>query len=134
MSEVCFVGTDVLLYFLTRENPERAEKCRSLLTRAANGLLTLEVTTLTVMELVDVLQKNYPRDAISSRLPGLLQIPGLLVHEREILLRALELYSRHTIPFRDAYQMAHVLSASSSTVYSYTPLFDQESEIQRIEP
>ncbi len=134
MSETYFVGTDVLLCFLTRDDPERAERCRDLLTQAVNGLVTLEVTVLSIVRVVEALEGQYPKQAIATKLPGLLQIPGILVHEREILLRALELYAQHDLAFSDACQLAHVQSGGSKAIYSFAEVFDRGESIQRLEP
>jgi predicted nucleic-acid-binding protein len=130
------LDANVLLRFLTRDDPEKAEDCRQLLLQAARENDSLLVTSLVFAELVWVLEKVYKweRLAIAPVLTKLLALPGLNIPEKKILKQALETYCEAGIDFIDAYQAAVALANGITQIYSYDRHFDRLQAPIRLEP
>jgi len=133
---VALLDANVLLRFLTRDDPVKADKCRALLLRAARGQLELLVTSLTVAEIVWVLESYYktPRNLIAEQMLKLLALSGVIYPESPQLEHALKLYADTGIDFVDAYQAAYAASAGIGRIYSYDRHFDRVPGVERRTP
>jgi len=133
---VALLDANVLLRFLTRDDPVKADKCRALLLRAARGQVELLVTSLTFAEIVWVLESYYKahRDQIVQQMLKLLALSGVTYPESLQLKHALRLYADTGIDFIDAYQAAHAASAGIERIYSYDRHFDRVPELDRRTP
>lgn len=99
-----WVDANVLLRFLTRDPEDMAAKAASLMLRAERGEVVLIVSPLTVAELVWVLKSFYRRSLseIAEAVVPLLSADGIVVEERELMIRALELARDKNVSFADA--------------------------------
>jgi predicted nucleic acid-binding protein len=99
-----WVDANVLLRFLTRDPEDMAAKAASLMLRAEQGEVALVVSPLTVAELVWVLKSFYRRSLseIAEVVVPLLSADGIVVEERELMIRALELARDKNVSFADA--------------------------------
>lgn len=136
MSDASFVDANVLLRFLTRDDPATAARCRQLLLDAAAGSRRLECSSLAFAEIVWVLEKVYkwPRQDIAPQLTRLLELPGLEFREQGVLRTALAYYRDLNVDFIDAYQASLMAARGVSRIYSYDRDFDRLPEIDRLEP
>ncbi len=99
-----WVDANVLLRFLTGEPEAMHEKTVELMSRAEGGEVELFVNDLIVAEVVWVLKSFYkkPADEIAEVLVALVCAPGVVVEDRETLVRALELAAEKNVDFIDA--------------------------------
>jgi predicted nucleic-acid-binding protein len=77
---------------------------------------------------------HIPRTEVAEILAALIGRPGLHVPDREVVLRALDLYGTINIDFGDAMIVAATESTRQQVVYSYDRDFDRFSGIDRREP
>jgi uncharacterized protein len=133
-----FVDTNIFLRYLTRDDPVKAEACYQLLEKARKNEISLATSESVIAEIVFVLASprlyNLSRVDIRARLYPLLTLEGLKLPDRRKFVRALDLYTSHTIDFEDALTVAEMESLQIETLYSYDLDFDKIEGIQRIEP
>lgn len=133
-----FVDANVILRYLTRDDPQKAQACFDLFRQAERGEVVLFTTETIVAEIVYVLSSrrlyNLSREHIRARLMPLLTLPGLRFPNRQALLRALELFESHAVDFEDALAVAHMEQQGIDKIISYDRDFDQFLQITRVEP
>jgi uncharacterized protein len=133
-----FVDTNIFLRYLTRDDPAKAEACYQLLEKARKNEIALATSESVIAEIVFVLASprlyNLSRMDIRARLYPLLTLEGLKLPDRRKFIRALDLYTSHTIDFEDALTVAEMESLQIETLYSYDLDFDKVEGIQRSEP
>jgi len=133
-----FVDTNVFLRFLTRDDEDKAHRCKALLFAASEEKIRLYTTELVIAEIVWVLQspKTYalsPREIRDILLP-LINIKNLFMPDKAKHTEALDLYVKTEIDYIDAYHAIILKSKKIATVYSYDKHFDLLSGLKRIEP
>jgi predicted nucleic acid-binding protein len=105
-----FVDTNVFLRFLTRDDPVKAEKARSLFAAAVAGELVAETSLLVIAEIVWTLESYYglAHEEVAEKVTAILSTPNLECPEKALLLEALLAYSDRNVDFIDAYHALHL--------------------------
>ena len=133
-----FIDADVIVRFLTGDDPTKQAASRRLFDRAVRGELALSTPTTTIADCIHVLTspKLYalPRAAAAARLATLVQVTDLRLADRRDVLRALDLFGTTNVDFGDAMIAASMESTGSRVVFSYDRHFDRFPEIDRQEP
>lgn len=133
-----FVDTNVFIRFLTKDEPQKAEACFSLLDKATKGEIKLQTTESVIAEIVYILASkrlyNLPRRQIFEKLFPVLKIRGLNVPNKRTLIKALEVYAASKLDFEDTILVANMQRTKSKELYSYDRGFDKIPEIKRLEP
>jgi predicted nucleic acid-binding protein len=133
---VWFVDTNVFLRFLTRDDPTTFERCRRLFEQAVAGSFTLRTSELVIAEIVWTLLSYYdlPKSVVIEKVGQILNTPGLVVTNQEVLIEALVLWSRHSCDFIDAYNAALMRRDGLIELISYDADFDLFPFTRRQEP
>jgi predicted nucleic acid-binding protein len=135
-----FLDTDVIIRFLTGDDPIKQEKAAKLFEQIEQGKLTVAAPDTVIADAVYVLSSprlyNVPRHEVASLLIPLVRLPGFRVKERRTVLAALTLYGSGTtkIDFGDAMIAASMRQSGSTTVYSFDADFGKIEGISRREP
>ncbi|MFH1856646.1 MAG: type II toxin-antitoxin system VapC family toxin [Candidatus Omnitrophota bacterium] len=131
-----FLDTNVILRYLTCDDPEKAKKCGKLFKKAVDNKETLCISTMVVAEIVWTLEKAYKlsRSEIADCVQKILNTPNFHVDEKDILLVAITLYELKKIDFIDAYHVVFMKNKGIEFIYSYDSHFDLVSDLKRIEP
>jgi predicted nucleic acid-binding protein len=133
-----FVDANIILRYLTNDDPVKARKCLALFRKAKTSEIVLTTSESVIAEVVYVLSSkrvyNLARKEVVARLRPLIYVPGLKLSYRTAYLRALEIYTSYRIDFEDALSIAHMERQKIRDIYSYDKDFDQVKEITRIEP
>ncbi len=131
-----FLDTNIILRYLTWDEPKKARRCEDLFKRATDGKEVLYTTTLVIAELIWTLEKAYklPRSEIVSYVQRIFNTPNILLDEKDILLMAIGLYELKKIDFIDAYNAISMGAKNIDTLYSYDAHFDLISHLKRLEP
>ncbi len=89
-----------------------------------------------VAETIYVLESFYetPRLQIAQIMRSLLVFDAIVVVDRDVLLRALELYEIDRLDFAEAYLVACAESTGVGRVASFDRSIDRVSTVKRIEP
>lgn len=127
------IDTSVIVRFLTRDDPRKAERARKLLLESDEELL---ITDGVFIELVFVLEKVYGLSGIEifTQLGKLLSSPRVAFSDRELLLQALVLYREHDVSFIDAYQVALGRALGAEAIYTYDEDFESKLRFPSLEP
>jgi predicted nucleic acid-binding protein len=131
-----FLDTNVLLRYLTRDDPTRAAAALALLTRVEAGQERVITSPLVIFETVFTLQKryNFPRQGIREALTDLISMRGLQLSSKALWIQALDLFAAQNLPFADAYNAVFMRSRGLSEIYSWDGDFDTIAGVRRIAP
>ncbi|MEJ5198247.1 MAG: PIN domain-containing protein, partial [Anaerolineae bacterium] len=92
-----FVDANVFLRFLTRDDPVKAERVKTLLERAERDEIELFTSESVIAELVFVLSSprlyHLGREQVRDLLIPIVSLRGLKLPNRAVVLRALDLYA-----------------------------------------
>lgn len=134
--EPLFLDTNLIIRYLTRDDPEQA--AHDAFQQAEAGTLALVSTEGVVVEAVQVLSSkrlyNLPRAAVREQLTDIFQIRGLEVPDRDTLVRASDLYATTNLDFVDVLIGAPMERRGVATVLSFDRGFDRIEGITRREP
>lgn len=127
-----FVDTNILVWHLTGDPPELARRACAFLAEADELLLT----DLVAAEVVYVLESFYEveRPRVAELLRAILGFGSIIVLDKPLLLRALEVYEVDRIDFADAYLVASAETSGVDTVASFDRSIDRVGTVRRIEP
>jgi predicted nucleic-acid-binding protein len=127
------IDSSVILRFLTRDDPAKAEKARRLLLESDERLL---VSDTTCFEVVYALESEYKRsrEDIYDMLSKLLSSRRLDFANRDIILHAIVLYREHAVPLGDAYQVALGRALGAEGIYTYDSHFEKKLRFPAREP
>lgn len=140
MEEAQFLDTNVIIRYLTRDDPEKAAQSRALLQQAEAGLLTLVASESIVVEVVQVLTSkalyNQPRATVAQHLTAILSLPKLQIANKRAIINALDLWvaASASVDFVDSLTVAHMQRQKISTIASFDTDFDRFPQIHRREP
>jgi predicted nucleic acid-binding protein len=133
-----YLDTNILIRFLTGDEPEQARAAAALLERIEKKELTVYAPDTVIADAVFVLSSprlyRKTREEIRVLLFPLLSLEAFKVDHRKELLRALEIYATFPIDFSDAFLKATMEAAGATILYSYDTDFDRFPDITRKEP
>ncbi len=131
-----FLDTNILIRYLTNDDPDKAALALALLDRVAEGTEQVVTTPLVIFETVFLLQRTYktPKADIREKLMAILSLQGLRLAERALCLAALDYYVEQNISYADAYHAAWMQVEGITEVYSWDREFDRVVGLKRIEP
>lgn len=133
-----FVDTNIFLRYFTQDQHAQAQKCFELFQRVKRKEIQLTTSEAVLAEVVYVLTSprvyNQPRTNIRTLLMPMLNLTNLKIPNRQVLIRALELYANSNLDFEDALSVAHMEKRELQTILSYDRHFDRVQGIQRKEP
>jgi len=127
-----FIDTNVLVRHLTGDPPRMAKRATAFLRDAAE----LYLADLVIAETIYVLDSFYevPRGRIATTIRSLLGLQSIVVVDRDVLLRAVEVYEIDRLDFAEAYLVACAESTGIGRVVSFDRSIDRVSTIERVEP
>lgn len=135
-----FLDANIILRYLTRDDPIKARACFILLQRVKHGHEQLQTTESIIAEVTYVLSSpRHPYKAthpdIAAMLKPIVQLRGLRIPRKRIILRALELYDLYPqLDFEDALSVATMEQAHLTEIVSYDRDFNKVPGITRQEP
>ena len=133
-----FIDTDVIIRFLTGDDPAKQAAATALFEQVEQGLLTVAAPDTVIADAVYVLSSprlyHLARSAVQELLGALVQLAYFQVQNKPAVLRALELYGSTKLDFGDTLIIASMEQQHSHVLYSYDADFDRFEEISRQEP
>ncbi len=133
-----FIDTDVIIRFLTGDDPEKQAAATSLFEKVEQGLLTVQAPDTVIADAVYVLSSprlyHIARSDIQELLAALVRLPQFHVQNRSSVLRALDIYAATRLDFGDTLIIASMEQQGSHILYSYDADFDRIEGITRREP
>lgn len=130
------IDANIILRFLTNDDPVKAEACAKLLEKVERNELRVWLPDLVLADIVWTLEKFYRVDKveIAELLAPLVSLRGMHCADKKGVLRALSIYTRHNIDWTDAFVASQIISGDGETIYSYDRDFDKIEGIGRAEP
>jgi predicted nucleic-acid-binding protein len=127
-----FLDTNVVVRHLTGDPPDMAKRATAFLREASE----LFLADLVVAETIYVLESFYEvaREQIATTIRSLLALDSISVMDRDVLLRAVEVYEVDRLDFAEAYLVACAESTGIGRVASFDRSIDRVSTIDRVEP
>jgi len=127
-----FLDTNILVRHLTGDPPAMAVRATAFLRDEPE----LFLADLIVAETIYVLESFYetPRVQVAEIVQSLLALPSIVVVDRDVLLRAIEIYERDRLDFAEAYLVACAESTGVGRIASFDRSIDRVTTVQRIEP
>lgn len=133
-----YVDTDVLLRLLTGDDQKKQEAASNLFEKVEKGELVLSAPDTVIADAVFVLSSslhyNLSRTDIRDLLVSLLSYPNFKAENKQVVIKALNLYVDKNIDFGDAMLAVLTHESSDKLIYSYDHDFDKISDIKRREP
>jgi predicted nucleic acid-binding protein len=127
-----FVDTNILIRHLTGDPPQMAARATAYLGAEDD----LYLTDIVVAETIYVLESFYevPRPRVADAIRSLLALVSMIVVDRGLLLRAVELYETARLDFAEAYLVACAESTGIFRVASFEKTIDRVGTVIRVEP
>jgi predicted nucleic acid-binding protein len=136
---VPFLDTNIIIRFLTRDDPEKFTACSALFERIERGETSVFLPDVIVGECIFVLTSvrgyNLSRQEVAALLTPLLQLTHIEMQNRQTLLRTLTIFAEtKDLDFEDAYLIAAMEQTQTTHLLSYDTDFDDFPFITREEP
>jgi predicted nucleic acid-binding protein len=130
------IDSNVILRYLTKDPPRMAEAALRTFDDARHGKISLLVTSLTIAEVVWVLESFYghSKAEIAETVGQFIFCDGLEVEDIDLIIEALTLYRGKNLDFADAFLAAIALRRGPQAVYSFDEDFNRIPGIIRLEP
>ena len=121
---------------MARDDPDQSRRALAFLREVEVGSQTVTTCEGVLEEAVYVLSShrlyNLPRQEFTSKLSDVLQLRGLQLPYKGMLLRALELYAASNLDFVGALAIAHMERVGIGTIVSFDRDFDRIPQLLRI--
>jgi predicted nucleic-acid-binding protein len=127
-----FVDTNVLIRHLTGDPPATARRATAFLRKESELLLA----DLVVAETIYVLESFYetPREQVADTVRSLLALSSIVVVDRDVLLRSIEVYEVERLDYAAAYLVACAESTTVGRIASFDRSIDRVTTVERVEP
>ena len=137
-----YLDTNIIVCYLTQDDPEKAAKAYSFLQEVEQGARTVAMTETALVEVIYVLSSkklyHLSRSEIVKRLLPIVMLKGLRIgqkaSEKQTYTDALHLYESTTLDFANVLTIARMRHEGVQTVISFDTDFDQFPWITRKEP
>ncbi len=115
------IDTNLLVRYLTEDEPSKANDVKRLLLKAAGGEIRLLIPSVVIAELVWVLQSFYKleRSEIVPLLNAILHTHGVEVSDKTVVSDAIAIYRDEAIDFIDAWIVAFAKAAEVRAIYTF---------------
>ena len=132
---IALLDTNVLIGFLTSDKTQKFRGVYALFKSLEQGDLRVELKLIVLFQVVFVLKSFYsvPREDIATGMLDILEYKGIIVKEKRIVRRTLELWHANKLDIVDCYLIASLEGDRQNILYSYDRDFDK-FEINRKEP
>jgi predicted nucleic acid-binding protein len=133
-----FVDTNVLLRYFTRDDEEKAQRTLALLQHIERGEERVETSQIVIFEVIFILDRTYnvPRARIHALVKPVLELRGLSVPSKSLLLETLDRFATASrkLSFADLYIALDARSRGIGEIYSWDRGFDRIQGVTRVEP
>lgn len=115
------IDTNLLVRYLTGDDPQKAKSVDNLLSKAERGELKILVPSIVIAELVWVLESFYQMHSteIAELIEAVLNTPGIEVTEKSIIASTLKLYRTKNIDLIDAWIIEFAKDRGIKTIYTF---------------
>lgn len=132
---MALLDTNVVIRFLTSDKTQKFRGVYTLFQSLERGDLRIELKLIVLFQVVFVLRSYYsvPRENIATGMLGILEYKGIIVKEKKIVRRTIELWHDSKLDIVDCYLIVCLQGDRQNILYSYDRDFDK-FKINRKEP
>jgi uncharacterized protein len=137
MAALPFLNTNILLRYLTQDEPTLSPRATAMVQRIEAGQLVVRTTATVVFETVYTLQRFYrvPRPVIRQTVLPILTLRSVRLRGKRRYRRTFDLYvTMPRLSFADCYHVAYMESQGLTELLSFDQDFDRIATITRKEP
>ena len=124
---MALMDTNVLIRFFTSDNTQKFRGVYTLFESLEHGDLRVELKLIVLFQVV------FPREDIATGMLGILEYKGIIVKEKRIVRRTMELWHDSKLDIVDCYLIACLEGDRQNILYSYDRDFNK-FKINRKEP
>ena len=112
---------NLLVRYLTEDDPQKAKAVDTLLNSAAKGELKILIPSIVIAELVWVLESFYKMtvDDITGLVEAILNTPGVDTQDKSVIKAALKLYRSKRIDLIDAWIIEFARAKGAKRIYTF---------------
>jgi len=131
-----FIDANIFIRYFVSDDLAKSKKVEELFQKIVAGETECFTSQMVIAEIVWVLDKfyNMGRQLICDNIEFVINTPNLKVKEKNIILKAVDIYRNSNIDFIDAYNYSYILANGADSIFSYDSHFDKLDSIERIEP
>jgi predicted nucleic acid-binding protein len=131
-----YLDTNVIIRHLTRDNPAQSPRAAEIFARIERGELRVLLVETVIFETVFTLWRSYrqTKAGVRDAILALLDLPGMVMAQKERVRRALDFFVDLNISFGDAYLVAIMEQEQASQIISFDRDFDRVPGIERFQP
>ena len=124
------IDTNLLVRYLTEDDPAKAKAVDALLSKAGRGEIKILVPSIVIAELVWVLESFYKMESqgIAELVDAVLNTPGVEVMDKTIIKSALKLYKVKNIDMIDAWIIEFAKEAGVGAIYTFDKKHFKDAE------
>ncbi|MDL1986436.1 MAG: PIN domain-containing protein [Deltaproteobacteria bacterium] len=132
---MALLDTNILIRFLTSDETQKFRGIYTLFESLEQGDLRVELKLIVLFQVIFVLKSFYsvPREEMATGMLGILKYKGIIVKEKKIVRRTIELWHDSKLDIVDCYLIACLEGDRQNILYSYDRDFDK-FKINRKEP
>jgi predicted nucleic-acid-binding protein len=132
---MALLDTNILISFLTSDETQKFRGVYTLFESLEQGDLRVELKLIVLFQVIFVLKSFYsvPREEIATGMLGILKYKGIIVKEKKIVRRTIELWHDSKLDIVDCYLIACLEGDRQNILYSYDRDFDK-FKINRKDP
>jgi predicted nucleic acid-binding protein len=123
ISPIGFVDTNVIIRYMTQDEPTMAEAARQLFEQVDAGTATITTCEAVITEVVHILSSkalyNVSHDEIKKHLRNFLRMKGLKIVNKSVYLRALDIYATTNLNFVDALGIEHTRHGKLTILWTF---------------
>ncbi len=131
------IDTNLLVRYLTDDEPQKAKAVDTLLNSAAKGELKILIPSIVIAELVWVLESFYKMIAedITGLVEAILNTPGVDTQDKSVIKAALKLYRTRKIDLIDAWIIEFARAKGAKRIYTFDKKhFRDAEEVEIVSP
>jgi predicted nucleic-acid-binding protein len=123
ISPIGFVDTNVIIRYITQDEPVMAEAAKQLFEQVELGTVTIITCEAVITEVVYILSSkalyHVSRDEIRKHLRNFLRMKGVKLAHKSVYLRALDTYATTNLDFVDALGIEHTRHAKLTLLWTF---------------
>jgi len=125
------IDTNLLVRYLTEDDPDKAQSVETLLIKAGKGEIKIVIPSVIIAELIWVLESYYKMEAgeISQLVGSILNTPGIDTQDKNILREALKIYENKGTDFVDAWIVEFARQRNIKTIYTFDKKHFKETDL-----
>ncbi len=136
MRNIRVIDANIILRFLTNDEPVMAKRCQDLLKKAEANLEAVFLPDIILSDIIWTLEKFYKKHKaeIKALILPIIGLRGIRCQSKDRIRKALTIYTDNNVDWTDALVASWMLSGKQKEFYSFDQDFDKIEGIKRVTP